>query len=381
MPRAPFRGRLMEMAFVLGLSLGAPAFASDLLPPAGTSIGQLDVARMADGLIEPWGLAFLPDGRFAVTERGGVLSLFPPQGGAPIARFDDFPGLVVKGQGGLLDVSVPRDFAQSREILVTYVKQQGRGEGSAVAALRLSTDGTSVEAVRPLFEVAPGSMGGRHFGSRIVEAPDGTLFVTLGDRGADRLAQDVTRHEGSVVRLTRDGTPASSGLFGGDGLPELYSKGHRNPQGATLDSEGRLWVVEHGARGGDELNLVRPGRNYGWPEISFGVNYDGSAIGTGTEAPGMEQPVHYWDPSIAPSGLMIYSGAMFPEWQGDVFIGSLKFDLISRLDPAQGYAEEQIQTAQTGRVRDIRQGPDGSIWFLSVEDGAVYRLSRPAPAG
>jgi glucose/arabinose dehydrogenase len=157
----------------------------------------------------------------------------------------------------------------------------------------------------------------------------------------------------------------------------VLSIGHRNPQGAALDGQGRLWLVEHGAQGGDELNLVREGANYGWPVISYGVNYNGSRIGSGTQAEGMEQPAFYWDPSIAPSGLMIYDGAMFPEWRGDVFTGSLKFDYLSRLDPDQGYAEERISGPETGRVRDVRQAPDGAIWFLSVHEGAVFRMARP----
>ena len=212
-----------------------------------------------------------------------------------------------------------------------------------------------------------------HFGARVVEAADGTLFLTSGERGTAERAQDKTLANGKVFHLTRDGAP----LTAIDGaLDGVYSMGHRNPQGITVDDAGQLWVVEHGAQGGDELNRIRAGANYGWPVISFGKDYDDSPIGVGTTAPGMEQPVVFWDPSIAPSGLMIYSGEMFPEWQGDVFTGSLKFDYLSRLDPDQNYAEERIDGPQTGRVRDVRQAPDGSIWFMSVTEGSVYRLAR-----
>lgn len=336
----------------------------------------LRVTEMAADLDEPWGLGFLPDGRFFVTERDGRLSLYPASGGEPLMSFDGFPDLVAEGQGGLLDVMVPRNVSARREVLVSYARAQGEGSGTALAALRFSPDFTEVTEVKVLFEMVPGSNGGRHFGSRIVEAPDGTIFLTIGERGAGMPAQDPARHEGSVVHLRRDGSPASPGLFGEKGLPELYSKGHRNPQGAALDASGQLWVVEHGAQGGDELNRVEPGRNYGWPVISYGKNYGGGQIGQGTSAPGLEQPVHFWDPSIAPSGMVFLSGRMFPEWEGDIFIGSLKFDYIARLDPDDGYRETRIALPQTGRVRDVREGPDGAIWFLSVNDGAVYRLSR-----
>jgi glucose/arabinose dehydrogenase len=364
-------------AFSIFLALAAPVSADSPARLAAAGTTEIRISRIADGLEEPWGLAFLPDGRFLVTERDGRLTLFPPSGGAPLARIGGLPGIAAEGQGGLLDVMVPADFEQSREILFSYAKPQPAGSGTAIATGRLTQDATALEDVRVLFEMAPGSSGGRHFGSRIVEARDGTLFLTIGDRGAALSAQDPRRHEGSVIHLNRDGSPASPGLFGPGALPDLYSKGHRNPQGAALDRYGRLWVVEHGAKGGDELNMVQPGRNYGWPVISYGKNYDGRRIGIGTEAPGMEQPVHYWDPSIAPSGLMIYSGVMFPDWTGDLFTGSLNADYIARLDPDAAFAESRIEGPETGRVRDIREAPDGSIWFLSVTEGAVYRISKP----
>jgi len=236
-----------------------------------------------------------------------------------------------------------------------------------------------LEDVRVIFELAPGTSGGRHFGSRIVEAPDGSLFLTIGDRGDRPAAQDLSRANGSVIRVNRDGSVPDDNPFAdtNGARPEIYSYGHRNPQGAALDSSGRLWVNEHGARGGDEVNLVEPGKNYGWPVISYGKHYSGGKIGEGTEKPGMMQPLHYWDPSIAPSGMIVYSGKLWPEWEGDLFVGSLKFGLISRLEVMdEGVSEaERLESDETARVRDIVEAPDGSIWFLSVGQGAAYRMT------
>jgi aldose sugar dehydrogenase len=337
-----------------------------------TSIGPLTITEMATGLDEPWGLAFLPDGRFLITERAGRLQLFAASGGAG-QQITGLPKIFEEGQGGLLDVMVPRDFETSREVWLSFSEPQGRGAGTAMGRGTLGDDGQLAD-FRTLFSAPPGGRGGRHFGSRLVQGADNSIFLTVGERGKPDLAQDPTRAEGKVMHFFKDGIPI--GADDETWLPGLHSMGHRNPQGAALDANGQLWVVEHGAQGGDELNRVEEGRNYGWPIIAYGKDYDDSKLGIGTSAPGLEQPVHYWDPSIAPSGLMFYTGDMFPEWTGDVFTGSLKFDYISRLDPENGYAEEAITARETGRVRDVRQAPDGSIWFLSVTDGAVYRISR-----
>lgn len=357
---------------VLGLAsiLPAPVLADGV---AETSLGTLQITAMATGLDEPWGLSFLPDGQFLVTERSGRLQLFPAAGGAGQA-IDGLPKVYSRGQGGLLDVMVPRDFDQSREVWLSFSEPQGRGAGTAMGRGILGDDAALAD-FKTLFSAPVGGEGGRHFGSRLVEATDGSIFLTAGERGTPDLAQDPKRAEGKVLHFRRDGTPI--GPDDASQLPGLHSLGHRNAQGAALDQNGQLWVVEHGAQGGDELNRVEAGRNYGWPIIAYGKDYDESKLGIGSEAPGLEQPVHYWDPSIAPSGLLFYTGAMFPEWQGDVFTGSLKFNYIARLDPDNGYAEEAITAAETGRVRDVRQAPDGSIWFLSVVDGAVYRMARP----
>ncbi len=361
-------------AALLALSLFAMPLSAQALE---TASGPVTVTEMADGLVEPWGLAFLPSGGWLITERDGTLLHFDADGNRnPVSGL---PGVAANGQGGLLDVMVPRDFAETREVFLSYAARQNGGVGTSLAAGRLSEDGTRLEGTRLVFTMSPGSTGGRHFGSRIVEAPDGTLFLTIGDRGDDPSAQDLARHNGSVLRINRDGTvPADNPFVGVDGArPELWSVGHRNPQGATLDADGQLWINEHGARGGDEINRVEPGLNYGWPVISYGVQYSGRKIGEGTEKEGMEQPLFYWDPSIAPSGMAIYSGRLWPEWEGDLFVGSLKFGLISRLERSGDRITEaeRIEGIETERVRDIREAPDGSIWFLSVGQGAAYRMT------
>ena len=336
-----------------------------------TSAGPVAITPVATGFEEPWAIGFLPDGGVLVTERDGRLLLLRDGVATPV---EGVPDVWAEGQGGLLDVMVPRDFAQSREVWLTFAIPAGRGAATAVGSGWLSADGTRLEWFTTHWQ-GEGVRGGRHFGSRAVEGIDGTIFVTTGDRGTgpDGMeAQDPMRPEGKVIRLKRDGSPAAT--FPGHG-PGVFSIGHRNAQGLALDGQGNVWLVEHGARGGDELNLIEANRNYGWPVITYGVNYTGVSIGEGTRKDGMEQPVHYWDPSIAPSGLMFYQGDLFPAWKGDVFTGSLNSDFISRLDPDARYAEERIQSDETGRVRDIVEAPDGSIWFLSVHDGAIYRMA------
>jgi glucose/arabinose dehydrogenase len=343
-----------------------------------TSAGRMEITQVLAGLDEPWGVAFLPDGTFLVTERGGRL-LLAADGRA--VTLEGLPEISVQGQGGLLDVMIPADFATTRAVWLTWAAPAGRGAATAAGKGVLSQDGTRLEGFETLFLGEP-ARGGRHFGSRLVEAGDGSVFLTTGDRGTGpggQEAQDTGGSLGKVIRLNRDGSAAVAmpGWQAG-----IWSIGHRNLQGATLDLEGRLLTVEHGARGGDEVNRPEEGRNYGWPVISFGMNYNGDRIGEGTAKEGMEQPLHYWDPSIAPSGLMVYSGALVPDWRGDVFTGSLNSDFLSRLDPdmpaATGWAEERITAPETGRVRDVTEAPDGSIWFLSVADGAIYRLAPAA---
>ncbi|MGR3501326.1 PQQ-dependent sugar dehydrogenase [Pseudaestuariivita sp.] len=365
--------RLISLLIAAASTAALPALAQQTLPTS-----QVTIERMADGFDEPWAVAILPEGGFLVSERPGTLVHVRADGSR--TDVDGVPRVRATGQGGLLDVIIARDFDTSRRIYMTFAKPQGllgRNEGTALATAVLSADGTSLEDVDTIWEMQPGSGGGFHFGSRVVEAPDGTLFVTIGDRGDRPTAQDLSVHNGSVVRVTPTGAVPSDNPFVGQSgaLDEIWSYGHRNPQGATLDLAGNLVTVEHGAAGGDEINRITRGANYGWPVISYGEHYSGGQIGEGTAKEGMEQPAYYWDPSMAPSGMMIYSGALWPEWEGDIFVGSLKFSYISVLDGDPLREHTQIEGDETGRVRDVREAPDGSIWFISVVDGAVYRMT------
>ncbi|QGX98567.1 PQQ-dependent sugar dehydrogenase [Roseovarius faecimaris] len=336
--------------------------------------GKLRVEEMARGLDTPWAFGFLPDGAVLITERDGRLLRVTD---GTLQEVTGVPSVFARGQGGLLDLLVPRDFAETRQLYFTFAKRQRGGAGTAVATATLSSDARRLTGWRVLWEMETGSSGGRHFGSRIVEGRDGYLYVTTGDRGDRPSAQDLSRENGSVIRIARDGSvPQDNPFVSQPGAqPEIWSYGHRNPQGAALDLQGQLWVVEHGARGGDEVNRITRGANYGWPVISYGRHYSGGKIGEGTAKPGMEQPAHYWDPSIAPSGMMVYSGALWPDWRGDIFVGSLKFDYVARLSGSPLREVEQLQSEDTLRVRDIREAPDGTIWVLSVGQGALYRLS------
>lgn len=337
----------------------------------------VQMVPVATGFEEPWAIGFLPSADVLVTEREGRLLRLPAGGGAAQA-VAGVPEVAAIGQGGLLDVMVPRDFASTRRVWLSYAAPVSGGAGTAAGFGILSQDGSRLQEFRPVMQPV-GRSGGRHFGARLVEARDGSVFLTTGDRGNGALAQRLDGPEGKVLRFSADGAPLTADAFAGqDVFPGLYSYGHRNIQGAALDAQGRLLTAEHGARGGDEVNAPQAGRNYGWPVITYGRDYSGAKIGEGSAKPGMEQPLHYWDPSIAPSGLMVYDGALFPEWRGHIFTGSLNSDLIARLDPAQGFAEVRIASDETARVRDIRQAPDGSIWFLSVYEGAIYRMV-PAP--
>ena len=324
-------------------------------------MGRVVVEPVVGDLDEPWAVGFFPDGGLLITERAGLLIHFKD---GVRQNISGVPQVAAKGQGGLLDVVVARDFAQTRTVFLTFAKPRGAGAGTALASAHLSRDASALTDLRLLYRQKYASKTKRHFGSRVVEGQDGYLYVTVGDRGDRPKAQSLKHHNGKVIRVARGGEAT------------IYSYGHRNPQGAALDGQGRLWTVEHGPKGGDEVNRPEQGKNYGWPVISYGVHYSGKKIGEGTAKAGMEQPVFYWDPSIAPSGMMIYSGKLWPEWQGDIFVGSLKFDMISRLDRDGDriVAEERLFEDRFDRIRDIREAPDGSIYFLAVGDGALYRM-------
>ncbi|MDJ0740724.1 MAG: PQQ-dependent sugar dehydrogenase [Gammaproteobacteria bacterium] len=340
------------------------------------------VERITAGLEHPWAVAFLPDGGYLVTERRGRLRLVGADGSLHPQPIGGLPDIVELGQGGLLDVVLHPEFANNRWVYISYAEPGPRGVGTAVARGRL--DGMQLRDTEVLFRLQPKSRRGLHFGSRLVFDNDGYLFITLGDRGERRRAQDLSNHLGSVIRVHDDGRVPDDNPFVGraDAQPEIFSYGHRNIQGATLHPQtGELWTHEHGPQGGDEVNVPRAAVNHGWPVITYGVNYGiGTPIGEGTERPGMAQPLYQWTPSIAPSGMAIYDGDAFPEWRGSVFVGSLKFRLLVRLEVADGRIvhEERLLADRLGRIRDVRQGPDGLLYLLTdASDGQLVRL-RPA---
>lgn len=361
----------------------APATTPTRYPQAATApdAERVRVETVAQGLDHPWALAFLPDGRMLVTERAGRMRLIARDGSlSPPLR--GVPEVAARGQGGLLDVVTDPDFARNRTVFFSYAEPGDGGAGTAVA--RAVLDGQALTDVKVIFRQVPKVGGSGHFGSRLVFGRDGTLFVTLGDRYTEReRAQDLSATLGKVVRITRDGEVPKDNPFAGrkDARPEIWSLGHRNVQGAALNpSTGELWTAEHGARGGDEINRVLAGRNYGWPVITYGVDYSGARIGKGTSAPGMEQPVHYFDPSIAPSGMIFYTGDAFPGWKGDILVGALVKTHLARLQLKDGrvVAEWRYLADRGERIRDVRQGPDGFVYLVTdSDDGKVLRL-RPS---
>lgn len=367
--------------FLAALVAGAACSAAGGSAQSGTSAGPVRAVVVASGLSHPWALAFLPEGRMLVTERDGQMRIVTPDGtiGAPLAGL---PQVAAGGQGGLLDVVLDPDFTSNRTIWFTFSEPGDGGAGTAVARARLGEG--RLDDVTVVFRQLPKVSGGAHFGSRLAFTTDGHLFVTLGERRRAEWSQDLARHQGKVVRLKRDGTLPSDNPFAGrtDARPEIWSYGHRNAQGAAIHPvTGQLWTVEHGAMGGDEVNTPLAGRNYGWPVISYGRDYSGAKLGVGTSQQGMEQPVHYWDPSIAPSGMTFYTGDRYQGWKGSLFIGSLKFGMISRLElnGTKVTREERILEGFDKRVRDIRQGPDGFLYFVTDEGNAnVYRLEPVA---
>ena len=349
-----------------------------------SSAGNLTATVIAEGLDHPWALGFLPDGRMLVTERSGQLRII--DGGVVGEPIAGVPAVYNQGQGGLLDLALAPDFATSGQIYLTFSERAQdaglqRGQGTAVfsARLVLEGDGGRLEDGKVIFRMNNFTTTNRHFGSRVVIGQDGNLFVTLGERGDQNRAQDMTDLAGAIIRIAPDGSVPEDNPKPEGWAPELWSKGHRNPQGATLRDDGVLFTVEHGARGGDEVNMPRAGANYGWPVITYGVDYSGVPIGEGTQKEGLEQPLHYWDPSISPSGLDFYEGELLPEWQGDLLAGGLSGQLLVRLD-MEGDAivgEERLFQGQLGRIRDVRVGPDGAIYLLTDEDNG--RLIRVTP--
>lgn len=364
-----------------------PAFAGQTRAPGIRDSAAYDVQTVASGLDSPWGFELLPDGRFLVAERPGRLRIVAADGSVS-APVRGLPAVMSEGQGGLLDVALDPGFAGNQTIYWSYAEPREGGNGTTLAKGRLveGAAGASLEDVRVIFRQMPTFQSNLHFGSRIVFRGDGTLFLTVGERGLPAgmvQSQDLGSHFGKVMHLNSDGTvPADNPFIGrNDARAEIWSWGHRNVQAATLDTEtGRLWTIEHGPRGGDELNRPEPGRNYGWPVISYGINYNGDKIGEGiTARDGMEQPVYYWDPVIAPSGMIVYRGAKFPQWQGSIFVGALGGMKLVRLqmDGERVAGEEWLLQERNLRIRDVQQGPDGAIYV--VADGPNSPLLRIVP--
>jgi len=339
---------------------------------------DIRITKIVTGLEHPWSLAFLPDGRMLVTERPGRLRMIKDDRlvAEPVAGL---PPIEAHGQGGLLDVALHPNFVENQLIYFSYA---GPGEGGiSTEVARGKLVDNHLEDVQVIFRQQPKSKTGRHFGSRLVFDRERYLYITLGDRGERERAQRPDDHAGSVIRLHDDGrTPADNPFVGKEGWkPEKFTLGNRNIQGAALHPRtGELWAHEHGPQGGDEINVIRAGVNYGWPVITYGVNYViGTPIGEGTKKPGMAQPLYYWVPSIAPSGMTFYSGDRFPRWRGDLFVGALKNRMLVRLslDGEQVVGEERFLNDVIGRIRDVRTGPDGFIYLLTDEnDGALVRL-------
>ena len=367
------------------------AFAALLIPAAAqaqtfkSSAGDLTVETVAAGLVHPWSLAFLPDGRMLVTERPGRIRIVTRDGklSLPLA---DVPKVYASGQGGLFDVILDRNFANNRTIYFSYAEPFEGGARTALARAAIEGGDTpALSDVKVIYRQFGPPSRGNHFGGRIVQANDGNLFLTNGEHFTDRdKAQTLDNDLGKIVRLTPDGAAPNDNPFAGKAgaRPEIWSYGHRNPQGLAINpADGKLWEQEHGAMGGDEINIIAPGHNYGWPLVSYGVNYGGSPVGTGKQQmAGVDDPVWHWTPSIAPSGLTFYTGDLFKGWKGSLFNGALKFQLLSRLEISGGKVvrEERLLQGLHERIRDVRQGPDGALYLLTDSSGG--RVLRVSPA-
>lgn len=377
-----FSFRVLGGSLIFSLLISLPFSAA--AQTVTTSSEEFRIVKVTNGLEHPWGMAFLPDGRILVSERPGRLRIID-KGQLQPQPVSGLPQVSSRGQGGLLDVALHPDFSSNQLVYFAYTASRSRGISTNVARGRL--EGERLEDVEVIFRGNRGTTTGRHFGSRLVFDGKGFLYIGLGDHGQKDRAQQTDDHAGSVIRIHDDGrVPADNPVRQQhpDWLAEIFSIGNRNIQGAALHpTSGELWAHEHGPQGGDEINIIRSGRNYGWPIITYGVNYGiGTKIGEGTHKEGMEQPLHYWDPSIAPSGMMFYTGNKFPNWQGNLFVGALRGQMLVRLtlEGEEIVAEERMLQNQVGRIRDVRQGPDGFIYLLTdARNGALLRLEPAAP--
>jgi glucose/arabinose dehydrogenase len=366
-----------------------PAFEGQTRAPFMTAGVEFKVETLAEDLEHPWAVEVFEDGRMLVTERPGRLRIVTPEG-ALSEPVSGLPEVDARDQGGLLDVAIDPDFSSNQTIYWSYAEPREDGNGTAMGKGRLITDDGEprVEGVEVIFRQMPSLDSTMHFGSRIAFAPDGTLFLTLGERfilEGRVQAQDLQSHLGKIVRVHKDGSVPDDNPFVDreDALPEIWSYGHRNIQAGTIHPEtGELWIIDHGPQGGDELNAPEAGKNYGWPIITYGIEYSGEPVGEGlTAMEGMEQPLYYWDPVIAPSGALFYTGDLFPEWKGSLFIGSLVEKHLARLtlDDKLVIGEERLLTDLGRRIRDVTQGPDGAIYLVTDEpDGQLLKLVPPA---
>lgn len=374
--------RLILLLAALLLPTRAAGAAPQTFP---SSAGNLAVEIIAGGLMHPWSLAFLPDGRMLVSERPGRLRIVTRAGqlSPPLAGL---PGVYAQSQAGLMDVMLDRDFKQNRTVYFCYAEPAEGGGRIVVAHGRLAENGRTprLVAVTTIFRQSGPVSHGLNIGCRMVQADDGNLFVTLGDHfSAADMAQTLDNHIGKIVRIRPDGTaPPDNPFVGKQGaLPEIWAYGLRNAEGLAFNpADGKLWEQEHGPQGGDEINIIEKGKNYGWPKVSFGRNYDGTPVGTGkSRMPGMQDPVWHWTPSIAPSGMAFYTGELFPGWKGSLINGALKFELLSRLTLKGDSAvkEERLLQGLRERIRDVRQGPDGALYLLT--DNPAGRILRVRP--
>nr|WP_249128190.1 PQQ-dependent sugar dehydrogenase [Bradyrhizobium lablabi] len=348
-----------------------------------SSAGQLEVQTIASGLVHPWALAFLPDGKMLVTERPGRMRIVSPEGQLS-PPLKGVPDVWASGQGGLLDVITDKGFAQNRTIYFCYAERTASGGRTALARAKLNDGSGRLDEVKVIFRQEGPLSSGNHYGCRIVQAADNNLFVTLGEHFTYRNeAQNLGNHLGKLIRVTPDGAaPPDNPFVGRDGAkPEIWSYGHRNEQGLAIHpATGDLWETEHGPRGGDEVNIIGKGKNYGWPVIGFGVDYSGATIHETSAKQGMEQPLKYWVPSIAPSGMTFYNAKLFPKWNGSLFTGALAGKMLVRLSLSGNAVtgEERLLQNLYERIRDVRQGPDGALWL--VTDSSAGRILRVSPA-
>jgi glucose/arabinose dehydrogenase len=350
-----------------------------------SSAGQLDVQTIASGLVNPWALAFLPDGRMLVTERPGRMRIVTGNGQLS-PPLKGVPEVWATGQGGLLDVVTDKDFKQNNTIYFCFAERASGGGRTAVARAKLvEADTPRLDEMKIIFRQQGPLSSGNHYGCRIAQANDGNLFVTLGEHFSHRdEAQNLANHLGKIIRITPDGAaPNDNPFVGREGAkPEIWSYGHRNEQGLAINpASGELWEIEHGPRGGDEVNIIGKGKNYGWPVIGYGIDYNGAKIHESTAKAGMEQPIKYWVPSIAPSGMAFYTGKLFPKWDGSLFTGALAGKMLVRLSLKGNSVtgEERLLQNLNERIRDVRQGPDGALWLLT--DNAAGRILRVSPGG